>query len=378
MMNFIRKFNFRNYKIYLTICIFLLGSLYIPIISSFAQDNSESDAIIWSGNVVLTEDFLIQKNQTLIIKPGTTVNIGGWVSIIVNGNLSAVGNKREPIVFTKSGERKWRKIEVNEGSKVVLEHCKIEENSDGVTCWGNSSVTIKNCNISSTAGAIYCFSSSPLIEGNIITNSACAICIGLGSSPLIRNNTLVNNLVGINIGPSSSPTITGNIIGNNRDWGIETSSENMNIINNRFDFNGLPNGKGRILRECDLDVKVVDFFGFSVKGAIVSVYNILNEKEWKIKTGEWEGLPDGFAGAVVRVYFIDNNGTKIMLTPHIIHVEKDGINKTITVFMDKDKEIVVRLPILTNLSKTLIVIIISAIIALSIIFIKARKKQKSR
>jgi len=108
--------SYKKWKNYLASSMLLMVLIhYLPFFSTAQNINNESN--IWSGNIVLTEDYIIQKGQTLIIKPGTVVNIGEGVKLIVYGNLTAVGNKSKPIVFTKHKEIEW--CGIRGGEKVV-------------------------------------------------------------------------------------------------------------------------------------------------------------------------------------------------------------------------------------------------------------------
>ena len=384
--------SYKKWKNYLVSFLFL--SILIHHLPFSTAQDINSEPKIWSGEIVLTEDYTIQKSQTLIIKPGTTVKIGEGVKLIVYGNLTAVGNKSRPIVFTKHKEIKWCGIRGERGSKITLEYCRIEHSTDGIVCRSCSAI-IRNCTISSDVHGIFLFgwpspsSLTALIEGNVITNASTGIGIGGRCSVIIQNNLIIKGLDGIRIltgPPFSSIAIINNTIGNNRGWGIIAASDNISIENNTFEYNGIPNGKGRILKVWVIHVKVIDLLGFPINGVNVSAYNRFGEKVWEFKTGEEvihpngrveKIFPDGEAGSEVEVYYIDNNNTKTTFTPYTVYIQIGDIVKSYTVLLDtKDGEITVRLQILAVTSK---LIIVGAIVTICVmLFALIRMKKKNR
>ena len=372
--------SYKKWKNYLASSLLIMVSIHYLSFFSTAQDiNSGSN--IWSGNIVLTEDYIIQKGQTLIIEPGTVISIGEGSKIIVYGELVAIGDKSKPIVFTKHKEIGWYGIEGKKGGKITLEYCRIEYSMEGIMCY-SCSVVIRNCTISSYTHGIFLFgwpspsSLTALIEGNVITNASTGIGIGGRCSVIIQGNLIIKGLDGIRIltgPPFSSIAIIDNIIGNNRDWGVITASDNISIENNTFEYNGIPNGKGRILKIGVIHVKVTDLLGFPINGVTVSAYNKFGEKVWEFKTGQ-EGSMDGETGSEVKVYSIDNN-TKKSFAPYTVYIQTGKIVETFTVLSDtEDGDITVRLLILTDASKLIIIGTIVTICIILFILIKIKRR----
>jgi len=279
------------------------------------------------------------------------------------------------------------------GGKITLEYCRIEHSMDGIICH-SCSLVIRNCTISSYTHGIFLFgwpspsSLTALIEGNVITNASTGIGIGGRCSVIIQGNLIINGLDGIRIltgPPFSSIAIIDNIIGNNRDWGVITASDNISIKNNTFEYNGIPNGKGRILKIWVIDVKVIDLLGFPINGVTVSAYNKFGEKVWEFKTGKKvihpngrveRVFPDGEVGSEVKVYSIDNNNTKKSFAPYTVYIQTGEIVKTFTVLSDtEDGDITVRLPILTDASKLTIIGTIVTICIILFILIKIKRRE---
>ncbi|RLF51253.1 MAG: hypothetical protein DRN11_03110 [Thermoplasmata archaeon] len=327
--------------------------------------NSQDNTIYWEGEVNLTKDFTLDKEDVLIIKPGTIIKMDKEVCLQIYGERYAVVEKENPIIFMKSGEINWGKIEIR--GNTTLKYCIIKDCYDGIECW--ESINITNCKISSTLSAISCYGSSPIIMNNNITNSTIGITCNPYSSPEIYNNTIYGNIIGILIERTSSPVIRSNIIVKNRDYGIETRTDNFVLEDNYF----LENGKGKILKKLTLRVEIKDLLGFPINCVSVAAYDKFGEKLWKLKTGE-ENLPEGIVEGTVIQYVIANNGSKIWHTPHTICV-KDGemeINKTVFVKNEVER-LIIKLPVLTFTSKILVAVLIIAIIIIIIEIMRKRR-----
>jgi len=100
----------------LTVVVFALAAvLALPIQAPPAGASSggrAQDEIVWDGDVFLNETVSILSNQTLVVRPGTTVHIRGIVAsctegnlpiLEINGSLRAEGTPGRPISFV-SGE----------------------------------------------------------------------------------------------------------------------------------------------------------------------------------------------------------------------------------------------------------------------------------
>ncbi|MBI4140697.1 right-handed parallel beta-helix repeat-containing protein [Candidatus Woesearchaeota archaeon] len=235
----------------------------------------ENKNITLQGETVLTENLIINTDDTLIIKPGTTIKLAKDVSIISYGQITAKGTPTQPITFIPSTNKPWGAIAIQgkNANNSTFENCIIEGGSGtkhelvhytGMLSAYNTEITINNCifknnkkeddtfnakhsqvkitnstftntfsdaiDFDFTTGtiennkfdningdAIDLMTSTPTIKNNHITGAADkGISIGEKSNPTITNNKITNNNIGIAIKDQSNPTITNNTITNNQ------------------------------------------------------------------------------------------------------------------------------------------------------------------
>jgi len=202
-----------------------------------------SEEINWSGKVILNENFILSKGNTLKIEPGTQVLLSENVSIISYGKISAIGTKEEPITITSANNLPWGAIalqgkdakskfswvNISEGSgtthalveytgmlsaynaDLVLENCELKNNHffDDMVNVKNASATINNCVFSNSKGDIIDFDiSKGSIKNSEFINSG-NDAIDLMTSNVHLENINISNAgdKGISIGEKSNPTI---------------------------------------------------------------------------------------------------------------------------------------------------------------------------
>lgn len=246
-------------------------------------EKETSKEIIWSEKVILNENYILSKGNTLRIEPGTKVLLGENVSIISYGKISAIGTKEEPITFTSSTNVPWGVIalqgkeaksefswvNISEGSgttydlveytgmlsaynaDLILENCELKNNHffDDMLNVKKANATINNCVfldaekdsvdfdiasgsimnskfINSGNDAIDLMTSNLYMENITISNAIDkGISIGERSNPTIINFTIQDSNVGIAIKDLSDPQIELGII-KNTNIGIEVYQKN--------------------------------------------------------------------------------------------------------------------------------------------------------
>ena len=83
--------------------------------------------VVWSGAVTVAADVDVPAGTTLRIEPGTTVELGGGVSIRVSGRLLGEGTEAEPIRLTRSAPGvTWGRLMFIEAADSVLRHATVE------------------------------------------------------------------------------------------------------------------------------------------------------------------------------------------------------------------------------------------------------------
>lgn len=196
----------------------------------------------------LTRSLEVPPDIKLTIEPGVEIVADLYTSIIVRGNLYAMGTKSKwiKITATKSDEP-WDGIQLKndsfdyeseellEGHGVLIEFCKISGARTGILIEACNPIIRKN-KIKNNEEGIMCRDyASPLIENNIFLNNSTGIeCVNY-SSPNIRHNTIVGKEgKGIRCENNSSPKIFYNtIFGKGETWwrGLTVVKSSQPIIN---------------------------------------------------------------------------------------------------------------------------------------------------
>jgi len=180
---------------------------------------------VWSGTKVLTSSYSVPSGQSLIIDPGTKVELAAGVSINVSGVLNAVGTSSQPITFTSTGSTSpgsWGPIVIS-GSGAngsTISYANIQYGTE-VDVTNASNVRIQNCNITNNIGNGVSFSQGASGELANCTINGCSAGNGVviqgNSTPTLLNNTISNSYYHgiISIGNTSYSQISNNILANN-------------------------------------------------------------------------------------------------------------------------------------------------------------------
>ncbi len=246
------------------ILLILIATVTCPVDFGEAQTGTSISGILtqdvtWtkeSSPYFLTGNLLVSNGVTLIIQPGTTVNLANYY-IMVNGTLKAKGNSNDPIAFN-GGEIQFTKSSTG-WNETAGTGCIVENSTFNVTTTEalgiSSSVKVSNCTIRSSdrygtyginigdgsptiinntiSGAyrgIQIYAGTPTIVNNFLSNNYEAIFITGGSqtpcSPLISKNVITDDVIGIDVSCYGSGTanIAENLILNSK------GSEIFNIM----------------------------------------------------------------------------------------------------------------------------------------------------
>ena len=230
-----------------------------------------------SGLVRLTENLFIPPEDTLIVAPGSTLQLGPDVSVIVYGQLRAMGTADRPITvepavagrpwgtFALQGERSngsrfahfrarggggavigeveyTGAVSVQYSHQITIEHLEVTDNmrSDDAFHAYHATVTMTDCVFRNTIGdaidfdfaggriqrcrfdqsgndGIDLMTSNPLIADNDIRNSGDkGISVGEDSHPVVFNNLIRDNVRGVEVKDHSEPLLLNNTIVGNR------------------------------------------------------------------------------------------------------------------------------------------------------------------
>lgn len=269
----------------------LLITLFFPVSTFALSGNVSGRWEVADSPIIIDGETTVETGTNLTIEPGVVVRVTGPFNLVVNGTLTAVGTKEQPILFSRATvgqDSRWGGIMfVGADSSSTLEHCTIEyagsSDVDGLDQLGGGihingcSPTIRYCTIrnnlntnehgNGSGGGIFIYGgSTSLIELNHFTDniadSGGAICVGGESWPVLSNNRIENNSAyssggGIYISAWAEATIDSNIIRNNSAgyWGgggltlwnnTCSGGDCMDVFNNLLYGNTTPASGGGI------------------------------------------------------------------------------------------------------------------------------------
>lgn len=245
----------------------------IPM-GKFQPLSSSPREIIWEGIKRIEKDFRVARDEMLVIRPGTRIELSEGTSLLSYGRVTAVGTATSPIVFTRApGSASWGVVALqgSGASGSMFEHCTFEYGSDdelsrvfysGALSIYNADTTIKNCLFRFNQGddALNTkFSSTDVFQTHFISNKADAYDLDFSQGlivgsifeengndgidcgmahPRIKDNRIVScGDKGISIGERSNPVVEDNLIAHCK-VGIAVKDQSCpKIRRNEFQFN---------------------------------------------------------------------------------------------------------------------------------------------
>ncbi len=231
------------------LCMTWFGFLSTDTVANGINPKSDTTITIWNTDKILTNDYIIMGNETLIIEPGVTVHLDKDVHLFVYGTLKSEGTPENMVTFTHKDEGEyWGFIRFEDSSvdeNCTIKYTRVEYATQGIYC-DHSSPTITNSKImlNSNVG-IYLHNSQATITGNTISQNKNMGIQCDTSSPLIYNNTISD---ADNFGIYcylSQPTISRNVISSNGNVGIYADSSPLEVHENNIYDNvayGIYNG----------------------------------------------------------------------------------------------------------------------------------------
>lgn len=207
-----RRENMKN-SLNLIFCIISLFS----ITNIFAKD----EPVVFERDTLLTEDLVVEKGKTCIIKAGVKIIFKGYNAIIVRGLLMIEGTKELPVLITREdrarGELNWPgwkgfdirgeeadavikncRIEgayrnIIYGTRPVLDSCEFVGNHSAIHCSGKAAPHIKNCRIYRNKYGLYVDHSTPIMLDNVITDNVIGVYTQMNSSMVAGRNIIEGN-----------------------------------------------------------------------------------------------------------------------------------------------------------------------------------------
>lgn len=150
----------------------------IDVVEPYTSSGTLTENETWSGSNNLIGNITVPNGITLTISPGTNIQVGANLEIIIQsgGSLIAIGTTYNKITFTRSGGTDWKGILI-ESNNITMEYCDIDYTTDGIRVNGATGFTLKDSEIwdSNNYGVYFYNSSSGYLEDNVIK-----YCYGAG------------------------------------------------------------------------------------------------------------------------------------------------------------------------------------------------------
>ncbi|MBW2006168.1 MAG: right-handed parallel beta-helix repeat-containing protein, partial [Deltaproteobacteria bacterium] len=203
------------------------------------------DTIWYAGAspYVIKNDIYVRPKVTLVIEPGTRIeSMGG--SIVIQGQLQAVGDKEGMIIFDGFKGGQWAGIIFDrvKNDKSNVSFCQVKNALVGLTIL-SSSPFVNHIEFRKNETGILIkgsFSKAQVIENDIHSNTDSGIVVSEASSPVITGNTINRNGMHGLFCDGGNPLIQANsIVGSSGD-GIHVVFGRPQIMgNNIHDNSGL-------------------------------------------------------------------------------------------------------------------------------------------
>lgn len=192
--------------------------LLILLLSTHIVAAPASVTIKIDHDTIITAPLLIPSNTTLVVSPGVSIYMDGYLPISVEGLLIAEGTAEQPITFTGKNRPRgsvdkpcWQGLGIRgEHADAVLKNVRIEGANRNVI-WAARPV-IDSCTFTGNHTALFCSgAAAPRIGGCNIYGNIYGL-VAESSTPLLLDNTITGNKVGLHLQLGAKPAIGRNAI----------------------------------------------------------------------------------------------------------------------------------------------------------------------
>jgi parallel beta-helix repeat protein len=204
--------------------------------------------IVWDGLKRLEQDFRVGKDELLLIRPGTRIELAQGASLLSYGKVLAMGTAVLPIIFTRTPDAStWGALAL-QGAKAsgsAFEHCIFEYGSEEELDWVfysgalsiyNANATVSNCLFRFSQGddALNTkHSHTDVTDSIFVDNKADGYDVDFSDGLIARNLFERNGNDGIDCG-TAYPAIRDNRVLNSGDKGISIGERSRPLVEGNF------------------------------------------------------------------------------------------------------------------------------------------------
>lgn len=226
----------------------LKDDIYSIPVGRFQPLSSSPQKIIWKGLKKVDEDFRVEKDEILVISPGTRIEFTEGTSLRSYGRIMAIGTVKSPILFTRAPHSTSWGVLTLQGSEAngsIFENCIFEYGGEdeidrvfysGALSIYNTDATVKDCLFRFNQGddALNTkFSSTDVIQSTFINNKADAYDLDFSDGLISKNIFEKNGNDGIDCG-TAHPTIIDNRIFHCGDKGVSIGERSNPVVENNL------------------------------------------------------------------------------------------------------------------------------------------------
>ncbi|MBI5059015.1 T9SS type A sorting domain-containing protein [candidate division KSB1 bacterium] len=149
-------------------------------------------SMTWEGRIIVHGNYTVPADYSLVIKPGTVVELRPDANLFIEGTLSAVGTDGDSIYFKADGSSPYSALDFYNAEDVTLDHCVIH-GGEMISASGGQLTEIKHSRIygmETGIQALFCARSQLRCTGNLIENCTYYGIRGNASAGVFTDNII--------------------------------------------------------------------------------------------------------------------------------------------------------------------------------------------
>lgn len=177
-----------------------IAAIYPTIASAISASSSGQTIEVLPASHTIRSNLTVPYGRTLVVDPGVDINVSGDYKLLINGTLEANGTANNDIRFTAFGGD-WYGIEFNASYGNEITYCTISNAEYGIHII-NSDVDVTWNHINSNVNGIFYNNSysyfTPVLEYNIIQQNTNGVkCYGYSDPEFNEHNVIRYNYLGV-------------------------------------------------------------------------------------------------------------------------------------------------------------------------------------